>query len=173
MPSLWRHNCICRTPHPISMKILRDKMVHRKKFDDVIGYMFSKIFFEWNGWTDRDESLHVWPPVHDEQKVHTYDVICHMVYQQYWIYPTPIKIHHSKEVLARVCDLWLLFFLLEFVTMPDEQCLMSNAWCFSYCLGEKVFALTSHYHNNGWNLMWLTFTYFFGICTLRFSQNKI
>ena len=32
------------------------------------------------------EALHVWPPIHEELKVHTYDIIGHMVWQPYWIY---------------------------------------------------------------------------------------
>ena len=96
-------------------------MVHRIKFNDVIGHMirqpyclqkipFKNLLF-WSGWTNRGETLHVWPPVHEEQKVHTYDIIGHIVWQPYWIYPQTYKkkIHHSKEVLVRVCNLWLLF----------------------------------------------------------------
>ena len=43
LPSLWRHNCIHRTLHLISMKNLWgsswDKMVHRKKIDDIISHI--------------------------------------------------------------------------------------------------------------------------------------
>ena len=34
-----------------------------------------------------EAKLHVWLPVQEEQKVHTYDVIGHMIWQSYWIYP--------------------------------------------------------------------------------------
>ena len=44
-----------------------------------------------------------------------YDVIGHVVWQPYCISLKPIKIHHSKEVLVRVCNLWLLFFLVSSV----------------------------------------------------------
>ena len=33
------------------------------------------------------KTLHIWLPIHEEQKGNTYDIIGHMVWQQYWIYP--------------------------------------------------------------------------------------
>ena len=80
----------------------RDKMDHRKKIHDDIGhvirqpyYFFPKKTFKnvlfWSGSTDRGETLHVWPPIHEEQKSHTYNVIGHMVWQSYWIYPKTYK----------------------------------------------------------------------------------
>jgi len=93
----WCHNCIWRTLHLISMKIfvrhLWIKFSTEKKFDVAIGHVIrqpycflkkSKIFL-WSGSTDPGETLHVRLPVHEEQKIHAYYVIGHMVWQPYWI----------------------------------------------------------------------------------------
>ena len=61
----------------------------------------------WSGWTDRGETLHVWPSVHEEQKVHTYDIIGHMVWQQYWIYPATYEKYATQKKSWRgsaICD---------------------------------------------------------------------
>ena len=79
-------------------------MVRRKIFDDIISHtiwqpccFFLKTFKNllWNGGTDRGETLQVWPPIDEEQKVHTYDVIGHMVWQPCSIYPKTFKIFFS------------------------------------------------------------------------------
>ena len=77
-------------------------------------FLTFKILLLWNSWTDRDETLNAWPPVDEEQKVHTYDVIRSHGLATIFNLPNNLnKIHHSKEVLARVCNLWLLFFLFK------------------------------------------------------------
>ena len=128
VPSLWRHNCICRTPHPISMKIfdghLGIKWSTEEKFITslVMGFGSHVVLKNKNtfknllcsGLTERGETSLLWPPVHEEQKVHTYDIIGYMVGSHISLKAIKKKIHHSKEVLARVCNLWLLFFLFNF-----------------------------------------------------------
>ena len=114
MPSLWRQNCICRTPHPISMKNFEGhrgiKMVYRKKFNDIVSHVIRQLHFVlffltfknlWSGWTDRGETLHVWLPMHEERNVHTYHIIGHLVWQPYWIYPKMYLKKKSPERLDR------------------------------------------------------------------------
>ena len=72
-------------------------MVHRKKIHDIICHVNwqpyclkkkpSKIFFEVAEQIEAKLYLYDRLPVHEEGKVHTYDVIGHMVWQPYWIYP--------------------------------------------------------------------------------------
>ena len=129
MPSLWRHNCICRTPHLISMKIFEGhlgiKWSTEKKIHDIIDhvipqpYCFEKIktfknHLLWNGWTDRGETLHVWLPATGNKRFTHMMSLVTWFGSHIWFTLKPIKIHHSKEVLARVCNLWLLFFLFPF-----------------------------------------------------------
>ena len=96
VPLLWCHNCICRTLHPISMKNfechLWIKWSTEMKFmmssvtwfgSHIVFFILKKTFKNllWSGWTDRGETLQAWPPIHEEQKVHKYDVISHMVWE--------------------------------------------------------------------------------------------
>ena len=102
---LWRHNCIWRRLHLSSMKMFEGHLgikwyTEKKMMSFVTWFRQSYCFFcffltfknplLWSGWTDQGETLKVWPPIH-EQKVHTYDVISHMAWQPYWIYPKTYK----------------------------------------------------------------------------------
>ena len=50
----------------------------------------------WSGWTDQGETLHLWPPIHEEQKVQTYDVIGHMV--GHWTVILDLPCHIGYEL---------------------------------------------------------------------------
>ena len=132
VPSLWCHTCICKTLHLISMKNFEGHLGikwsrennwwrHRSRDSGIILFFLTfKNLLLWSGWTNRGKTLQVWLPIHEEQQGHTYDVIGHMVWQPCWIYPKTDKkkIRHSKEVLASVCNLCLLFFLFSSVSSP-------------------------------------------------------
>ena len=91
-------------------------MVH--KIFDVIGHVIWQPYccfflkenlknFLCNVWKDRGETSHIWPPIHEEQKGHTYDVIGHMVWQPYWIYlktykNTPLKRSPGKGLQSLI-----------------------------------------------------------------------
>ena len=56
------------------------------------------MFFNWkktlqNSLTDGGETLQVWPPINEEQKVPSFwwHAVGHMIWQPYWIYPETFK----------------------------------------------------------------------------------
>ena len=121
-------------PHPIRMKNFEGhlgiKWSTEKKFDDIVSHIIrqphcffkktSNIFF-----SEMTEQI--------EMKLYTYDCLSmmnkrftHMMSQvtcfgSHTAYTLkPLKIHHSKEVSVRVCNLRLLFFLFNlFVSGKD------------------------------------------------------
>ena len=101
-----------------------------------------KNVFLWRGWTNRGETLHVWPPVHEEQKVHTYDIIGHMVWQPYWIYPQTCK-KKKHTPLKRSPGRGLQSLIALFVVCLVQKCNGPDMFSWiRYCVAE-VWALPS------------------------------
>ena len=105
-------------------------IVHQK-------YTFKNLL--WSGWPDWGKTLHVWPPVHEAEKVHIYAIIGHMVWQPYWIYPqtyknTPLKRSPGEGLQSLIA---LFFLLLLFLGVALEKChynVERCSSCFQYTL---------------------------------------
>ena len=134
MSSLWRHSCICRTPYLISMNIFEGQLglngtqknhwwCHRSRDSAATLFKKKKNNFKnlilWSGWTNRGETLHVWLLVHEEQKVHTYDIRGHMVWQPYLIYPKTYKDTPLKRSPGEGLQSLIALFLVQKCIGPD------------------------------------------------------
>jgi len=128
LPSLWRHKCICRTLHLISIHIFEGHLGIKCSTNifDVISHVIwqpywlffffkpSKIFFSEKA-EKIEAKLYTYDRLSMRNKSHTYDVISHMVWQPYWIYlknykkkNTPLK-RSPGEGLQSLIALSLVF----------------------------------------------------------------
>ena len=135
-------------------------MVHRKKTwwhdrsSDSAAILFlknkNKNLLLWSGWTDRGKTLQVWPPICEEQNVHTYDVTSHMVWQPYLIYPytcknTPLNGSPGEGLqsplalcLVSVCLFWPFFFIVILLFC------LTHSWVQVGVLREYALCTQSH-----------------------------
>ena len=135
VPSSWRHNYIHWMLHPISMLIFKGHLginwLTKKLMTSSITLFSRHLFFLtfknlWNGWTDRGETLHIWHPIHEEQKVHTFDVIGHMVWQPYWIY---LKTYKNLLFFSRTAGQIKGKLHKKFPHGMRNTWLLRNNWC--------------------------------------------